>query len=59
MDTLSVILVAIALFAVFVLLTAYFLKSSIVMNSINKGTVDNSFKKEELSSDYPATEEHK
>ncbi|WMW21491.1 hypothetical protein RE476_08765 [Methanolobus mangrovi] len=59
MDLFSVILIAITLFVVFVLLTAYFLKSYIVMNSIdNKGEEDGSLDKEEPSV-IPETDEQK
>ncbi|WP_292466584.1 hypothetical protein [Methanolobus sp.] len=50
MDTLSVILSAIGLFVLFVLFTAYFLKSYIVMNSSgNAGEENESLNKEESS----------
>jgi hypothetical protein len=50
MDTLSVILIAIGRFVLFVLFTAYFLKSYIVMNSSgNPGEENESLNKEESS----------
>jgi hypothetical protein len=50
MDALSVILTAIGLFVLFVLFTAYFLKSYLVMNSSgNAGKENGSLNKDEPS----------
>ncbi|SFM76559.1 hypothetical protein [Methanolobus profundi] len=59
MDTLSAILIGIALFVAFVLFTAYFLKSYIVMNSMEKAAKSNGSADDEDASDPSGSKEQK
>lgn len=57
MDALSAILIGIALFVAFVVLTAYFLKSYIVMNSIQSSNESDSSAENEDRPDHTGSKE--
>ncbi|WP_340820271.1 hypothetical protein [Methanolobus sp. WCC4] len=59
MDTLSVFLIAIGLFVLFVLFTAYFLKSYIVMNSADSEDREETSSEDVDPSEYSEMEEKK
>lgn len=57
MDALSAMLIGIALFIVFVLLTAYFFKSYIIMNSMEKAAQSKSSAEDEDEPDHSGLKE--